>query len=184
MYNELFVKGQRKKAWNYSKPFTYTISLYKYYTLKWLFCLYFCVLFYFLYTSQSFTTSDFVAMQVKANIKIFSKNIDNGSTWEYTKAIVKEIASAGLHLGGGKGYIMESRFQFESWTEWDGNNYVTSTKVYDWGKADATWNGCHWDNPAIIKAETVEGECWSDEMSAFVRSVGATDIEEAENGSY
>ena len=43
----------------------------------------------FLYTTQSFATSDFVAMQVKANIKIFSKNIDNGSTWDYNGAIVK-----------------------------------------------------------------------------------------------
>ena len=44
----------------------------------------------FLYTTQSFATSDFVAMQVKANIKIFSKkNIDNGSTWDYNGVIVK-----------------------------------------------------------------------------------------------
>ena len=54
----------------------------------------------FLYTTQSFAISDFVAMQVKANIKIFSKNIDSGSTWEYNKAIVKE--STGLHPGGRK----------------------------------------------------------------------------------
>ena len=43
----------------------------------------------FLYTTQPFATSDFVAMQVKANIEIFSKNIDSGSTWEDNKAIVK-----------------------------------------------------------------------------------------------
>ena len=43
----------------------------------------------FFYTTQSFATSDFVAMQVKANIKIFSKNIDNVITWEYNKDIVK-----------------------------------------------------------------------------------------------
>ena len=56
----------------------------------------------FLYIPQSFATSDFVVMQVKANIEIFSKNIDIGSTWEYNKAIVKEITSVVLHLGGRK----------------------------------------------------------------------------------
>ena len=60
----------------------------------------------FLYIPQSFATSDFVAMQVKANIKIFSKKIDIGSTWEYNKVTVKsdtkKVASVGLHTGGGK----------------------------------------------------------------------------------
>ena len=49
----------------------------------------FCSFFMFLYTTQPFVISDFVAMQVKANIEIFSKNIDNVITWEYNKAIVK-----------------------------------------------------------------------------------------------
>lgn len=56
----------------------------------------------FLYIPQSFATSDFVAMQVKANIKKFQKNIDIGSTREYNKVTVKEITSVVLHLGGRK----------------------------------------------------------------------------------
>ena len=58
----------------------------------------------FLYIPQSFATSDFVVMQVKANIEIFSKkSIDSGNTWDYNGAIVnKKVASVGLHLGGRK----------------------------------------------------------------------------------
>lgn len=70
------------------------------------------------------------------------------------------------------------RFEYESYTEWYGGKYSTFTKVFDWEKADSTWRGCHWDNPAIIKAEVVEGEIMSDEMSAFITSIGATEIVE------
>lgn len=44
-------KRTKEKAWHTLQTFVYTISLYKYYTLKQLFCLYFCVLFYVLYIS-------------------------------------------------------------------------------------------------------------------------------------
>ena len=71
------------------------------------------------------------------------------------------------------------RYEFESYTENYGGKYTTITKVFDMEKVDTAWSGCHWDNPAIIKAEAVEGETWSDEMSAFINEVGATDIEEA-----
>ena len=74
------------------------------------------------------------------------------------------------------------RFEFECRTEWWGNNYHTTTLVYDWTKAyPGCWDGPHFDNPAIIKAETVEGETWSDEMSDFIHEVGATDMEEADD---
>ena len=56
-----------------------------------------------------------------------------------------------------KGEIKMKRFEYESYTEWYGGKYSTFTKVFDWEKADSTWRGCHWDNPAIIKAEVVEG---------------------------
>lgn len=69
-------------------------------------------------------------------------------------------------------------YEFESYTENWGGKYTTITKVFDWDKVDASWSGCHWDNPAIIKAEVVDGEVMSDEMSDFIKSVGATDIEE------
>lgn len=75
---------------------------------------------------------------------------------------------------------MEKRFEYESYTEWYDNNYHTITKVYDWEKIDPTWNGCHWDNPAIIKSEVADGETMSDEMSDFIDSIGATELVEEE----
>lgn len=71
------------------------------------------------------------------------------------------------------------RYEFESYTENYGGKYTTITKVFDWDKVNASWSGCHWDNPAIIKAEVVDGEVMSDEMSDFIKSVGA--IEEADD---
>ena len=73
---------------------------------------------------------------------------------------------------------MVKMIEYESYTEYCGGKYTTTTKVFDWDKVDASWSGCHWDNPAIIKAETVEGETWSDEMSDFINILGATRIEE------
>ena len=72
------------------------------------------------------------------------------------------------------------RFEYESYTEWCGGKYSTFTKVFDWEKVNPTWRGCHWDNPAIIKAEVVEGEIMSDEMSAFITSIGATEMVDEE----
>ena len=68
--------------------------------------------------------------------------------------------------------------KYETYTEWYEGNYHTVTKVFDMEKVDTTWSGCHWDNPAIIKAEVINGEVMSDEMSDFIKSVGAIDIEE------
>lgn len=69
------------------------------------------------------------------------------------------------------------RYEFESYTENYGGKYTTITKVFDWDKVNASWSGCHWDNPAIIKAEVVDGEVMSDEMSDFIKSVGAIEEE-------
>ena len=66
--------------------------------------------------------------------------------------------------------------EYESYTEYCDGKYTTTTKVFNWDKVDASWSGCHWDNPAIIKAEVVDGQTWSDEMSDFIREVGATEI--------
>ena len=68
-------------------------------------------------------------------------------------------------------------FEYESYTEYCGGKYTTTTKVFNWDKVDTSWSGCHWDNPAIIKAEVVDGEVMSDEMADFIKSIGA--IEEA-----
>ena len=102
----IICKRTKEKAWHTLQTFAYTISLYKYYTLKQLFCLYFLFFFYVFIYSSILATSDFVAMQVKANIKIFSKSIDIGSIREYNKVTVKsntkKVANVGLHPGGGK----------------------------------------------------------------------------------
>ena len=75
--------------------------------------------------------------------------------------------------------IKMKRFEFDCRTEWHGDDYYTTTLVYDWTKAyPGGWDGPHFDNPAIIKAETVKGQTWSDEMSDFIHEVGASDIEE------
>lgn len=78
------------------------------------------------------------------------------------------------------------RFEFENYTEWHGDDYYTTTLVYDWTRAyPGGWDGPYFENPAIIKAEVVDGEMMSDEMSDFIKSVGATDIEEEdEDGAY
>ena len=67
---------------------------------------------------------------------------------------------------------------FETYTEWRGNEYVTTTKVYDTAKLVPGWVGCHWDNPAIIASEAVEGTNMSDDMLAFIEKVGAVEIED------
>lgn len=89
LYNEFIIKGQKKRPGTLSRPLH---ILYHYTNIipqNGFFVYTFVFFFMFLYIPQSFATSDFVAMQVKANVKIFSKNIDNGSTWEYNKATVK-----------------------------------------------------------------------------------------------
>ena len=70
-----------------------------------------------------------------------------------------------------------AKYEYENYTEWYDDNYHTITKVFDLEKVDTAWNGCHWDNPAIIKVEVVNGEVMSDEMSDFIKFVGA--VEEA-----
>ena len=77
---------------------------------------------------------------------------------------------------------MMTKYEYETYTEWYDNCYHTVTKVFDMEKVDTTWSGCDWDNPAIIKAEVVDGETMSDKMSDFIKAVGA--IEEADDDEY
>ena len=73
---------------------------------------------------------------------------------------------------------MMTKYEYETYTEWYDNCYRTVTKVFDVKKVDTTWSGCHWDNPAIIKAEVVDDKIMSDEMADFINILGATRIEE------
>ena len=72
---------------------------------------------------------------------------------------------------------MMTKYEYETYTEWYDNCYRTVTKVFDTEKVDTTWSGCHWDNPAIIKAEVVDGKVMSDEMADLIKSVGAIEEE-------
>ena len=63
--------------------------------------------------------------------------------------------------------------EFESYTEWRGTEYVTTTKVYDTAKLVPGWIGCHWD-----ASEAIEGTSMSDDMLAFIEKVGAVEIED------
>lgn len=76
---------------------------------------------------------------------------------------------------------MSKKYEYETYTEWYDNNYHTITKVFDMEKVDASWSGCHWDNPAIIKSEVVNGVMMSHEMSDFISILGASRIEEADD---
>ena len=69
-----------------------------------------------------------------------------------------------------------AKYEYETYTEWHDSNYRTITKVFDMEKVDTAWSGCHWDNPAIIKAEVVNGEIMSEEMLNFIHEIGATEI--------
>ena len=73
---------------------------------------------------------------------------------------------------------MMAKYEYETYTEWYDNCYRTVTKVFDMEKVDTTWSGCHWDNPAVIKAEVIEGEIMSDKMADFIRFVGAIEADE------
>ncbi len=58
-----------------------------------------------------------------------------------------------------------TKFYYTTETEYFSNEYHTTTKIYDPLRIQADWIGCHWDNPAIIACEQVEGCYMSDEMS-------------------
>lgn len=77
------------------------------------------------------------------------------------------------------------RFVYESCTEWHGNGYETTTKVYavipkaarDAIAKTENWRGCHWNAPDVIFAESVEGTSMSKEVSVLIDTLGAECIE-------
>lgn len=73
------------------------------------------------------------------------------------------------------------KFIYESCTEWHGNGYETTTKIYAVipktaynaiAKAEH-WNGCHWDAPDVIFSESVEGMNMSKEAFAVINALNA-----------
>lgn len=80
------------------------------------------------------------------------------------------------------------KFIYESYTEYWGNIYVTTTKVYALipkaardaiAKAEK-WDGCHWDAPAVIYSETMRGTEMSRQASTIIIALNAEYIEEDE----
>lgn len=85
-------------------------------------------------------------------------------------------------VGGFKAVEIESKdsYVYDSYTSWQDGEYVTTTKVYDTDKLVPGWTGCHWDNPAIIVSESIEGTNISDEMLEIIKKLGAVELEELE----
>lgn len=80
------------------------------------------------------------------------------------------------------------KFIYKSHTEWYGNDYETITKVYAvipraaWdaiAKAEK-WDGCHWDAPAIVYSESVEGTMTSAQAATVIDALKAEEYEEDE----
>ena len=67
---------------------------------------------------------------------------------------------------------------YDSYTEWHGNEYVTTTKVYDSGRIVPGWCGCHWDNPALVVSESIEGTDMSPLMRQIIHYLHAEAAEE------
>ena len=77
------------------------------------------------------------------------------------------------------------RFAYETCTEWHGNDYTTTTKVYAVipkaardaiAKAEG-WGGCHWDAPDVVYTESVDGTTMSKEAFALIGTLGAECME-------
>lgn len=80
------------------------------------------------------------------------------------------------------------RFIYESYTEYRGNDYETTTKVYAVIPREARdaiakaekWQGCHWDAPAVVYSESVEGTTMSAQAATIIDALKAEYIEEDE----
>lgn len=80
------------------------------------------------------------------------------------------------------------KFVYETYTEWHDNGYETVTKVYAVipkaardaiAKAEG-WNGCHWDAPDVVYAESVEGTDMSEEASVLINALRADEYDDEE----
>lgn len=77
------------------------------------------------------------------------------------------------------------KFEFVSYMEWAGNEYQTTTKIYASIPAAArkaiaeaeNWDGCHWDDPAIIYGECVAGTAMSQDAADLIRILRATEMD-------
>lgn len=65
------------------------------------------------------------------------------------------------------------KYLYESYTEYFGGSYHTTTKLYDTTKFNSHFVGCHWDNPAVVASEQVEGLFMSDDMTSIINEYKA-----------
>lgn len=69
------------------------------------------------------------------------------------------------------------RYVYESYTEYYSGDYHTTTKLYDTTKFSSSFSGCHWDNPAIIASEQVDGLYMSDDMANLISQYKAEEMD-------
>lgn len=78
------------------------------------------------------------------------------------------------------------KFVYETYTEYRGNGYETTTKVYAVipkvardaiAKAEG-WDGCHWDAPAVVYSESVEGLAMSEKAAVVIDALKAEEYGE------
>ena len=70
------------------------------------------------------------------------------------------------------------RYMYDLYTEWHGEEYVTTGKVYDNQQYDPNFSGCHWSDPRLIYAEQIEGTGVPAGFWELVDRVGAVDVDE------
>lgn len=78
------------------------------------------------------------------------------------------------------------KFSFDVYTEWNGNEYETITKVFadipDEAKVaiakDENWSGCHWFSPSIVYVESVPGLSMSKEAEIIIRALNAKCVDD------
>ena len=68
-------------------------------------------------------------------------------------------------------------YVYDLYTEWYGDKYVTTGKIFDKRKVRQIFNGCHWDDPRLIYAEQVDGTCAPSGFWELVDQLGAVDID-------
>lgn len=70
------------------------------------------------------------------------------------------------------------RYTYDLYTEWNGDEYITTGKVYDNRKYDPGFSGCHWGDPRLIYAEQINDTCAPAGFWELVDHVGAIDMDE------
>ena len=78
------------------------------------------------------------------------------------------------------------KFFYVSYTEWNGSDYETITKIHaDIPQSaqvaiaeEENWNGCHWDSPSLVYSEVVPGLNMSDEASLVINALQAECIDD------